>query len=69
MSKGTDRRTVRIAPELWERAGRIAVSNGENLSDVIRRALEQYEPKLSELAAADSADDDASDEHDERDDE
>lgn len=42
MSKGTDRRTVRIAPELWERAGRVAASNGETLSDVIRRALETY---------------------------
>jgi predicted HicB family RNase H-like nuclease len=42
MSKGTGRRTVRIAPELWERAGRVALSNGETLSDVIRRALEEY---------------------------
>ena len=42
MSRGTDRRTVRIAPELWERAGRVAVSNDETLSDVIRRALTEY---------------------------
>lgn len=42
MSKGTDRRTVRVAPELWERAGRVAAFKGETLSDVIRRALEQY---------------------------
>jgi len=42
VSKGTDRRTVRVAPELWERAGRVAMSNGETLSDVIRRALEEY---------------------------
>lgn len=46
MSKGTDRRTVRIAPALWEAAGRVAASKGETLSDVLRRALEDYAGSL-----------------------
>ena len=50
MSKGTDRRTVRVAPELWERAGRVAASNDETLSDVIRRALERYAPATKSLS-------------------
>jgi predicted DNA-binding protein len=42
MSRGTARRTVRVVPELWERAGRLACDRGESLSDIIRRALDAY---------------------------
>ena len=42
MSKGTDRRTVRVAQDLWDEAGRVAASNGETISEVIRRALVKY---------------------------
>lgn len=42
MSKGTDRRTVRIAPELWEAARAVAEERGESLSDVIRWRLIDY---------------------------
>lgn len=42
MSKGTTRRTVRIEDGLWESAKAVADANGENLSEVIRRALMEY---------------------------
>lgn len=38
----TPHRTIRVAPELWERARVVALDRGETLSDVIRRALEEY---------------------------
>ena len=42
MSKGTDRRTVRVAPELWEAAQTTAAERDDTVSDVIRQALEAY---------------------------
>lgn len=42
MSKGTDRRTVRIAPEVWDAARAVAAERGETVSDVIRRELIRY---------------------------
>lgn len=39
---GTPRRTIRISDELWDAAQAKAVTRGENLSDVIRKALERY---------------------------
>jgi hypothetical protein len=39
---GTPRRTVRVADELWSAAQQIAEARGEDLSLVIRRALEDY---------------------------
>lgn len=42
-------RSVRIPDELWERAKATAVERQENLSYVIRHALEQYvEPEAAE---------------------
>lgn len=41
-SKGTARRTIRIADDLWDAAQAEAVRRGETVSDVIRRALETY---------------------------
>ena len=35
-------RTVRVGAPLWEAARAVAADNSETLSDVIRRALEQY---------------------------
>lgn len=35
-------RTVRIEEELWQRAAARAEQLGETVSDVIRRALEEY---------------------------
>ena len=45
MSKGTTRRTVRIEDGLWEAAKELADKNGDNLSEVIRRALVEYVEK------------------------
>lgn len=42
MSKGTQVRTMRVNPTLWEMARIDATENDETLSDVIRRALEAY---------------------------
>ena len=42
MSKGTTHRTVRIDDALWDAAKAAAKENGENVSDIIRKALEQY---------------------------
>ncbi|MGZ4621479.1 MAG: ribbon-helix-helix domain-containing protein [Blastococcus sp.] len=39
---GTPRRTIRIPDHLWEAAQAKAEARGDNLSDVIRRALERY---------------------------
>lgn len=41
-SKGTTRRTVRVPDELWDAAHAAARVRGEAVSDVIRRALEEY---------------------------
>ena len=41
-SRGTARRTVRVTDELWDAAQKLAEENGETVSDVIRRALEEY---------------------------
>lgn len=35
-------RTLRVAPELWDRARAVAASRNESVSDVLRRALERY---------------------------
>jgi hypothetical protein len=44
MSRGTDRRTVRIAPELWEAARATAAFHNRDLSSLIRALLiEQIE--------------------------
>jgi len=45
MSKGTTRRTVRIEDRLWDKAKELADKNGDNLSDVLRRALVEYVEK------------------------
>lgn len=42
MSKGTTRRSVRIEEELWEQAQKAAEERGDNLSAVIREALQRY---------------------------
>lgn len=42
MSKGTTRRSVRVAAPLWEAATSACAANGETVTDVIRRALEAY---------------------------
>jgi predicted HicB family RNase H-like nuclease len=38
----TPRRTVRVPDEVWQAAQAKAEARGDNLSDVIRRALERY---------------------------
>lgn len=42
MSKGTPRRSVRIPDDEWNAALAIATERGDNLSDILRRALTQY---------------------------
>lgn len=42
MSEGTPRRSIRVEDELWEAALLKAASEGENLSDVLRKALQDY---------------------------
>jgi hypothetical protein len=39
---GTPRRTIRVPDALWDAAQTKAEERGDNLSDVIRRALERY---------------------------
>lgn len=41
MSKGTARRSIRVG-DLWEKAQQVANHRDENLSDIIRQALEKY---------------------------
>jgi antitoxin component of RelBE/YafQ-DinJ toxin-antitoxin module len=56
VSKGTDRRTVRIAPEIWEAARAVAHERGETISDVIRRGLLGYiaeQPEITKALALD----------------
>lgn len=38
----TPRRTVRVPDDVWQPAARKARDNGENVSEVIRRALADY---------------------------
>ncbi len=42
MPRGTRLRNVRVADELWSAARTVAEQREENLSDVIRDALERY---------------------------
>lgn len=42
MPRGTALRNVRVADDLWQRARAVAAKRDENLSDVIRAALERY---------------------------
>ena len=42
MPRGTTLRNVRVADPLWQAAQAAAESRDENLSDVIRAALERY---------------------------
>ena len=42
MPEGTPLRNVRVADDLWHAAMSKALDRGENLSEVIRRALEKY---------------------------
>ena len=41
-TKGTPTHTVRIPDDLWTQALTLARSRGDNLSDIIRQALNQY---------------------------
>lgn len=38
----TPTRTMRIPDELWNEAGMAATANGDNVTNVVRTALEQY---------------------------
>jgi predicted HicB family RNase H-like nuclease len=38
----TPSRNVRVSDELWQAAQAQAAENGETVSDVVRRALEEY---------------------------
>lgn len=42
MSKGTPLRAVRVDAELWEKAKAKAKDRGDNLSHILRQALEKY---------------------------
>lgn len=42
MPAGTTLRNFRASDDLWRRAQSAAEERGESLSDVLRRALEQY---------------------------
>lgn len=42
MPRGTTLRNIRVDDELWTAALSTAVLRGENLSEVIRRALREY---------------------------
>lgn len=42
MSRGTTLRNFRADDLLWQRAKAVAEERGESLSDILRRALEQY---------------------------
>lgn len=41
-SKGTQRRSIRVDDDLWQRAKREASRRDEALADVVRKALEDY---------------------------
>jgi hypothetical protein len=42
MSRGTKQRGFRCEDELWGKAKEVADQRGDNLSDVLRQALETY---------------------------
>lgn len=42
MPRGTTLRNFRANDSLWQRAKAVADKRGESLSDVLRKALEQY---------------------------
>jgi predicted transcriptional regulator len=42
MSKGTPKRSIRIDDALWDRATEVAAERDDNLSAVVRKALENY---------------------------
>ena len=42
MPRGTTLRNIRVADPLWSAARAVAKERGETLSDVLRRALEEY---------------------------
>lgn len=42
MPRGTRLRNIRVADDLWQRARAVAEAREENLSDVLRAALERY---------------------------
>lgn len=42
MSRGTTHRSVRVEDALWVAAKEAAERNGDNLSDILRKALEDY---------------------------
>lgn len=42
MPRGTRLRNVRVPDEVWQAAKERAEENGETVSDVVRRALEEY---------------------------
>jgi hypothetical protein len=41
-ARGTQRRSIRIADDLWEKARETAEAQGVDLASVIRRSLELY---------------------------
>lgn len=41
-SKGTPRRTIRIADDIWNPAERRAQTEGKNLVDIVREKLTEY---------------------------
>lgn len=45
MSRGTPTMPFRIPPDLKARAKAKAARRGDNLSDIVRRALEEYAPE------------------------
>lgn len=42
MPRGTRLRSIRVADEIWLPAQKVAAERGDNLSEVIRAALERY---------------------------
>ena len=46
MSRGTKHRTIRIEDGLWDEAKATAKDRGDNLSEVIRQALIEYNKPL-----------------------
>jgi antitoxin component of RelBE/YafQ-DinJ toxin-antitoxin module len=48
VSRGTDRRTIRIAPALWLAAQDVAAKQGVTVSDLVRQALQAMVDGLPE---------------------
>jgi len=42
MSRGTERRSIRIDGDLWVAAQELAGRNGDNVSEIVRAALVAY---------------------------